>query len=92
MQTRGLEAALVDRQVLTVQGLAPGDTRSAAVTVAGVDVFLLLFIASYAVGLGPVFWLMISEIYPLGIRSRAMSIATIANWAANFVVSYSSCS
>jgi len=35
---------------------------------------------------------MISEIYPLGIRSRAMSIATIANWAANFVVSYSSCS
>ena len=51
-------------------------------------VFLLVFIASFAVGLGPVFWLMISEIYPLAIRSKAMSIATIANWAANFLVSY----
>ncbi len=51
-------------------------------------IFLLVFIASFAVGLGPVFWLMISEIYPLGVRSRAMSVATIANWAANFVVSY----
>ena len=50
--------------------------------------FLLLFMAGFAVGLGPVFWLMISEIYPLGIRSRAMSVATIANWAANFVVSF----
>ena len=50
--------------------------------------FLLLFMAGFAIGLGPVFWLMISEIYPLGVRSKAMSIATIANWAANFVVSY----
>ncbi len=49
---------------------------------------LLLFMAGFAVGLGPVFWLIISEIYPLGVRSRAMSVATIANWAANFVVSY----
>lgn len=51
-------------------------------------IFLLTFMASFAVGLGPVFWLMISEIYPLGVRSRAMSIATIANWAANFLVSF----
>lgn len=51
-------------------------------------VFLLFFVASYAVGLGPVFWLMISEIYPLGVRSKAMGVATVANWAANFVVSY----
>ena len=50
--------------------------------------FLLLFMAGFAVGLGPVFWLMISEIYPIGVRSRAMSIATVANWAANFLVSF----
>jgi MFS transporter, sugar porter (SP) family len=49
---------------------------------------LTLFIAGFAVGLGPVFWLMISEIFPLGIRSRAMSVCTVANWAANFLVSY----
>ncbi|SDR93997.1 sugar porter family MFS transporter [Microlunatus soli] len=50
--------------------------------------FLLLFMAGFAIGLGPVFWLMISEIYPLAIRSKAMSIATVTNWAANFAVSY----
>jgi len=47
---------------------------------------LLLFIAAFAVGLGPVFWLLISEIFPLGVRSKAMSVSTVANWGANFVV------
>src|ERR1019366_16443 len=31
------------------------------------------------------FWLLISEIYPARIRGKSMSIATIANWGANFV-------
>ena len=47
---------------------------------------LVLFIAGFAVGLGPVFWLMISEIFPAGVRSKAMSVATICNWGANFLV------
>lgn len=47
---------------------------------------LLVYTGSFAVGLGPVFWLLISEIYPVAIRGRAMSVATIANWGANFVV------
>lgn len=47
---------------------------------------LVMFIASFAIGLGPVFWLMISEIFPIGLRSPAMSVCTILNWGANFVV------
>jgi SP family galactose:H+ symporter-like MFS transporter len=47
---------------------------------------LMVYIGSFAVGLGPVFWLLIAEIYPLKIRGRAMSIATVLNWAANLVV------
>ena len=47
---------------------------------------LVLFIAGFAVGLGPVFWLMISEIFPSGVRSKAMSVTTVCNWGANFVV------
>jgi sugar porter (SP) family MFS transporter len=50
-------------------------------------VCLIVYIASFAVGLGPVFWLMISEIFPLPIRSSAMSISTVGNWTANFIVS-----
>jgi sugar porter (SP) family MFS transporter len=47
---------------------------------------LALYIASFAISLGPVFWLMISEIYPLNIRGSAMSIAALCNWGSNFLV------
>ncbi|KUI12337.1 MFS transporter [Mycobacterium lehmannii] len=49
-------------------------------------VALMVFIASFAIGLGPVFWLMISEIFPIGVRSKAMAVCTIVNWGANFIV------
>lgn len=47
---------------------------------------LACYIASFAISLGPIFWLIIAEIYPLKIRGRAMSIATVANWTFNMVV------
>jgi MFS family permease len=43
-------------------------------------------VAFFAVGLGPVFWLLIAEIFPLAVRGRAMSLATISNWGFNLVV------
>jgi sugar porter (SP) family MFS transporter len=49
---------------------------------------LIVYIASFAIGLGPVFWLMIAEIFPLKIRSAAMSVCTVANWGFNFLVSF----
>ena len=48
---------------------------------------LVVYIASFAIGLGPVFWLLISEIFPLNVRGQAASIATTANWVSNFFVS-----
>jgi SP family galactose:H+ symporter-like MFS transporter len=50
---------------------------------------LMAYVASFAIGLGPVFWLILSEIYPLRLRGRAMSIGTITNWGANLVVALS---
>ncbi|MFH1791443.1 MAG: sugar porter family MFS transporter [Candidatus Omnitrophota bacterium] len=47
---------------------------------------VILYIASFAVSLGPICWLIISEIYPLKIRGLAMSIATMSNWLFNFFV------
>ncbi len=46
----------------------------------------MVYIAGFAIGLGPVFWLLIAEIYPLNVRSQGMSIATVANWGVNFIV------
>jgi sugar porter (SP) family MFS transporter len=47
---------------------------------------LAIYVACFAFGLGPVFWLMISEIYPLKVRGAAMSVATVANWGFNLAV------
>ena len=48
---------------------------------------VLLAIASFAYSLGPVTWVVISEIFPNRIRGRAVSIAILTLWGANFVVS-----
>lgn len=47
---------------------------------------LMLYVGAFAVGLGPVFWLLVAEIYPLKIRGLAMSAVTAANWGANLFV------
>jgi len=55
---------------------------------AGLAVVLLMFyVASFAISLGPIFWLLIAEIYPLRIRGLAAGIAAGTNWLANFAVS-----
>lgn len=48
---------------------------------------LMLFVASFAISLGPIFWLLNSEIYPLRTRSKAAALGTFTNWIFNFAVS-----
>lgn len=47
---------------------------------------VVVYIASFAMSLGPVAWIMISEIMPLQVRGLAMSAATVSNFGFNFVV------
>jgi sugar porter (SP) family MFS transporter len=47
---------------------------------------LLLYIASFAISLGPLPHVMMSEIFPLRVRGPGMSMASISNWGFNFVV------
>jgi SP family galactose:H+ symporter-like MFS transporter len=47
---------------------------------------LAIYVACFAFGLGPIFWLLISEIYPLKVRSAAMSAVTVTNWGMNLAV------
>jgi sugar porter (SP) family MFS transporter len=48
---------------------------------------LMSYVASFAIGLGPIFWLLIAEIYPLKIRGLAEGTAATFNWASNLIVS-----
>jgi sugar porter (SP) family MFS transporter len=48
---------------------------------------MILYVAFFAISLGPVFWLMISEIFPLHVRGTGEGVSSFFNWMANFVVS-----
>ena len=50
--------------------------------------FALLAVAVFAATLGPVAWVLISEIFPNSIRGVAMSIAVLSLWVANFILSF----
>jgi sugar porter (SP) family MFS transporter len=83
--TAGMAAGMIVVALTFAVGGSQLHGGTAYIAIAG----LLLYTGSFAVGLGPVFWLLISEIYPVKIRGQAMSVATMANWGANFVVTIS---
>ncbi|MHC4508645.1 MAG: sugar porter family MFS transporter, partial [Planctomycetota bacterium] len=49
--------------------------------------FILSYIACFALSVGPVTWVILSEIFPTRIRGRAMAVATVCLWVANYVIS-----
>jgi SP family galactose:H+ symporter-like MFS transporter len=48
---------------------------------------MMVYVGCFAFSLGPIVWLLISEIFPLPVRGLGMSISTLANWVGNFLVS-----
>ena len=69
--------------VLVHLGMVLGAAHPSRVTLVA-DV--MAYLVAFCIGLGPVFWLLISEIYPTTARGRAMSVATMAIWASDFLV------
>jgi MFS transporter, SP family, galactose:H+ symporter len=49
---------------------------------------VLVYIIFFAISLGPLGWLIISEVFPLKIRGVGMSIGSLSNWAFNAVVAF----
>lgn len=47
---------------------------------------LVTYIICFAMSLGPIGWILVSEVFPLKIRGVAMSICTVSNFAFNFFV------
>jgi SP family xylose:H+ symportor-like MFS transporter len=67
--------------------LAMGLAAYAQTTGLWILLFILGYIACFALSVGPVTWVILSEIFPTRIRGRAMAIATICLWVANYIVS-----
>ncbi len=47
---------------------------------------LVTYIVCFAMSLGPIGWILVSEVFPLKIRGVAMSVCTVSNFAFNFFV------
>ena len=81
----GFTLYLSDYQHLNSAGLPTISQSEGIISLIGV----LIFIGSFAMSMGPVVWVILSEIFPNKIRSAAMSIAVAGQWLANYFVSQS---
>ena len=68
----------------TVTGFA---MQSSAIGATWILIPIIAYVAFFAMSLGPVVWVLMSEIFPTKVRGRAMSIATMALWSSCFIVS-----
>ncbi|XP_054801319.1 sugar transporter ERD6-like 7 isoform X1 [Prosopis cineraria] len=50
---------------------------------------ILVYIASFSVGMGAIPWVIMSEIFPINIKGQAGSLATLTNWFGAWLCSYS---
>ncbi|WP_419147675.1 sugar porter family MFS transporter [Pseudoalteromonas 'SMAR'] len=64
------------------QIIANSITMPATLVLAGISIF----VAAFAMSLGPVMWVMFSEIFPNSIRAVAISVVGVVNNAASFTV------
>jgi sugar porter (SP) family MFS transporter len=68
---------------LVLLGLAFVGDLSSVITL----VCMLLYIMAFAIGMGPVFWVLLGEIFPPHERAEGSSAGSTVNWMANFAVS-----
>lgn len=78
--------------IMAVSMAAVGILLSAGVPAGGsrdlVVVLLLIFIVGFAMGAGPLIWVLCAEIQPLKGRDFGIGCSTFTNWAANWVVGF----
>jgi len=80
----GVSGMTISLTALGAAFLSGGDGTVASIVAV---LSLMTFVASFAVSLGPIFWLINAEIYPLKVRSKAAGLGTMTNWTFNFAVS-----
>ncbi|KAJ6403596.1 hypothetical protein OIU84_011918 [Salix udensis] len=69
-----------------VKGFASAD--SSLYTISGIlsVVGVVAMVISFSLGMGPIPWVIMSEILPVNIKSLAGSVATLSNWMVSFLI------
>src|ERR1700684_3400734 len=78
----GMTAALFVLAILFHHHAALGKSLGIIATVC-----LMTFIACYAFSIGPIAWILVSEVFPLRLRGRGVAAATLSFGTSNFLVS-----
>lgn len=47
---------------------------------------MYLYTAAYGMSYGPIGWILPSEVFPLSMRSKGVSLSTASNWINNFLI------
>jgi MFS transporter, SP family, solute carrier family 2 (myo-inositol transporter), member 13 len=86
----GLLLSALGFSFLNLGGSAEGDVLDGGASGAGgaaalILCSIMLYVASYALGLGNVPWMQ-SELFPLAVRSLGSGVSTATNWGCNFVI------
>lgn len=80
----GMFLSLAAVGIIFASSSQPGGGTGAAIVPA-----VWLYVACFAFSLGPVPWLMMTEVFPLSIRGRAVGLVTMAGWGSNIIISLS---
>jgi len=78
----GITVSLCLLSYLYGQAPSAGDLQSQL----GIIASMFVFVGAYQVGFGPITWLVLSEIFPLRVRSAAVSLGTLTNFASNLLI------
>lgn len=82
----GISGMILALLALTLAFALDPDGKDGATAVVTVGA-LMAYVGAFAISLGPIFWLLNAELYPLRERGAAAAAGTTANWASNFAVS-----
>ncbi len=78
--TVGMGVSLVAMGVMAQVGVDPAAVSHWML------IFIILYIACFGLSVGPVTWVILSEIFPTAVRGRALGLATFFLWTADYVV------
>jgi MFS family permease len=78
--TAGMGISLVAMGVMAQIGVDPAAASNWML------LFIILYIACFGLSVGPVVWVILSEIFPTAVRGRALGLATFFLWTADYVV------
>ena len=74
---------------LAAMGLMAQTTADPAAASGWMLFFILVYIACFGLSVGPVTWVILSEIFPTAVRGRALGLATFFLWMADYAVTQS---